>query len=42
MSEAITRSVAGAAADLLDNLDQLTDEQVEMLLNEALRDNAGN
>ena len=39
---AITRSVAGAAADLLDNLDQLTDEQVEMLLNEALRDNAGN
>ncbi|MEP6918782.1 MAG: phosphopantetheine-binding protein, partial [Acidobacteriota bacterium] len=38
----ITRSDDGAAADLLANLDQLTDEQVEALLHGALRDNVRN
>jgi hypothetical protein len=38
----ITRSADGVAADLLANLDRLTDEQVELLLKESMGDNIGN
>jgi acyl carrier protein len=42
LPSAITRSADGAAADLLENLDQLTDEEVEMLLKEASGGNIRN
>jgi acyl carrier protein len=38
----ISRSADAAAADLLANLDQLSDAEVEMLLNEALGDDLRN